>query len=1005
MSLKDWLHQEKLSTCHSGLNDAGVKTTEDLYKLQNDNIDKIGCEVGWNASTRKNLISAVNKLRIGSLVGTARPSRKGRESTTIVSRNKPYWLLMTQDSLQDLLSKQDDNKTLEELRAEIIEQRREKSAIKTRKRKHPGGPVAPDNPSDDRPISVLLKQVKASTAAQNYYLKPAVRMRSANGGDESKEEFERRSRIDWDAPNEAYRDRVLSIMPCISGTRMREHAIDPSAQIVDLYDIPDRFPQLNNLQNCCDAMKYELIDCQNPDITTDTQITIGQEVQKFWLEITDELINSLTQDHNIVSKMKNQIEQIEKFTTLIAVHRSELEQLYEQLQKKRPIQETDLLRRMDDHRDFLATHADVAEEYLSALTQLAISKEKLTEINSESFGEFKKIADLPLVLKNLITGVCIIFGLSKPSIDEAISFMSDSGLQNKLLNFDPKRMDLEVRAAVTQFIMDNQESFDPERVASFNHKAVLLAEWVEGVDGLLGVYSKLAQYSDGANILKQIETAYSDLRHNKSSVAKTQQEDICYLNVLDQVRWNIDLMKQCEDAQMRITTRRAKMIKRLVNCEALPVYTDIILPDGYVLPYDKACSKVRTQFGELTEMEIKFVFLAVKKHFILLTRLYKTFASFEGKNGQGLLGISSLIWGICCKAMWLEKVCADDPQDYIYEIFNSSVKSTESRTDELDFSTLHGSTVKEVKLEHKEEHRLNGVWKCGESTTRYWTLESKPGDLLTGFIGSEEFARIDGEIVKENHFLFNVKWGKMSDKSGMTAKCKATQVDGATIRVRYLTSNRKKGYWILQKTGEKVRVQNRNDPSLQYDSFVEAIIRLSIYIWTDIPAWEAIEALIEGYIIPNALGNWDVVPESDDSVMKYYDEEDIQFVLKGIFDVYGTQRRDKKRGKLLTFSGWENLVRKVNRNSSGNCKPATFRTMQFAFFTSKEMFPHDGPLNELTFIEFTSAVARLAFMMVQGIQQRTGRTATKPLLLNQCETLVSKLKDVLKHESGMSKEK
>jgi len=1005
MSLKDWLHQEELSTCHSGLNDAGVKTKDDLYKLQNDNIDKIGSEAGWNASTRKTLISALNKLRIGSLVGDAKPSTEGRGSTTAVSRSKPRpKLLMSQDSLLLLLSKQDDNKTLEELREDLIRQRSEKAEIKTRKRKHPGLNVAPDL-SEDIPISDLLKQVKASKAAQNYYLKPPANRRSAIVGDERKEEFERGSRIDWDAPNEAYRDRVSSIMPCVSDTRGRVHALDPSAQIIDLYDIPDRFPQLNNLQNCCDAMKYELIDGQNPNVSTDTQISIGKEVQKFQREITNDLINSLTKDHIIVSKMKIQIEQIEKFTTLIAVHRSELEQLYEQLKKERPKQDTDLLKRMDDHRGFLARHADVAEEYLSALTQLAISKEKLAEIDSETFGEFKKTADLPPVLKNLITGVCIIFGLSKPSLDEAISFISDNNLQNKLLNFDPKCMDVEVRATFTQFIMDNQESFDPERVASFNHKAGFLAEWVEGVDGLLGVYSKLEQYPDGVNILKQIETAYSELSHNKATVAKTQQEDTCWLNVLDQVRWNIDLMKQCEDAQVRITTRRTMMIKRLVNCEALPVYPDIILPDGYVLAYEQACSKVRTQFGELTEMEIKFVFLALKKHFVLLIRLFKTFASFEGKNGQGLLGISSLIWGICCKAMWLEKVCADDPQDYIYEIFNSSVQSTKSSTEELDFSTLDARTVKEVTPEHKVEHRLNGVWKCGESTTRFWTLEGKPGGLLTGFIGSEEFASIDGEIVKEKQFIFNIEWGKMSNKSGMTAKCKATQVDGATIRVRYLMSNRKKGYWILQKTGEKVRVQNTNVPSLRYDSFVEAIIRLSIYIWTELPAWEAIEALIEGYIIPNALGNWDVVPENDDSVLKYYDDEDIQYVLKGIFDIYSTQRRDKNRGKLLAFSRWEDLVRKVNRNTTGNCKPATFRTMQFAFFTSKEMFPNDGPLNELTFMEFTSAVARLAFMMVQGVQQRSGRTARKPQLLNQCETLVLKLKDLLKHESSISKEK
>merc|ERR1719320_2404785 len=594
---------------------------------------------------------------------------------------------------------------------------------------------------------------------------------------------------------------------------------------------------------------------------------------------------------------------------------------------------------------------------------------------------------------DLITGICMIFGMPKPSWRQATSFICGRDMRHRLLHFDPKDLDPKARSKATRFIMANLDSFDPDRVEGVSKKAVSLAEWVEGLNGLFEIFAKLDKFPDGERILKEIETAYAELRKNKAYVAKIMQEENCWQNVLDRLRWDIDLLRACENAQIRITTRRAKMMQKLEEYETLPEYTDVVLPEGYNEPYEQACRKIRTQFGELTELEFKFVFTVIKKYFMLLIHCYKTFASQEGKNGQGLLGMSSMMWGICCKSMNLPKLSEDESQDFLYEIFNlSSVQTMESNRHSVDFATLRGRTQKRNPLEdEKEDNVLTGVWQCGESTTRLWTIEAKLGGVFTGFIGSERYATIDGEISEDNELIFSIAWGKDSNKGKMTAKCKATWVDSANIRVKYTMSNRKKGYWILQKTGAKVRTQNVGASALHYDSFVEAVIRVAIYIWIDLPAWEAIEALMDEHITPYALSNWNVMPETDDNVLQYFQRREVKSVLNAIFKKYSTQRN-----KLLTYPKWEELVRKINRAGSGTFEQASFRIQQFSFFTSIEMFPHDGPLNELSFSEFTFAIARLAFMMVLSSKGKRGVAATKPNLLSQCQTMIGWLTDIKK---------
>jgi len=467
-------------------------------------------------------------------------------------------------------------------------------------------------------------------------------------------------------------------------------------------------------------------------------------------------------------------------------------------------------------------------------------------------------------------------------------------------------------------------------------------------------------------------------------------------NVLDQLRFDIELLKECENTKIRITTRRTNMITRLEEYNTLPEYADTILPDAYVKPYEHACKKIRTQFGELTEVEFKFVFSVIKKYFVKLIRLYKTYASFEGKNGQGLCGMSSLVWGICCKAMDLPKLSEDDAQDFIYDIFKlSSVQTMDASRHSVEVATLRAKTQK-LMGEVKEDSGITGVWQCGKTNTRLWTLETKLGGVFTGCIGTAKYATIEGKIGEKGEHTLTIAYGKDSNRSRLTVKCKAKQVDGATIRVWCKMSNGEKGYWVLKKTGAKVRTQNKGFIALCYDNFVEAIIRLSIYIWTDIPAWEAIEALMVEHL-PRALSKWDVVPESNGTVQQYFKEREVKSILASIYNAHSLSRRDKKKGKLLNYPKWEELVRKISRSASGSFESASFRTMQFSFFASKEMFPNDGPLNELTFAEFKCAVARLAFMMVVGYKSRHSVLGPKPQLSNQCKDMITWLKDVKKY--------
>jgi len=741
------------------------------------------------------------------------------------------------------------------------------------------------------------------------------------------------------------------------------------------------------LKNCCEAIEEQLLDCKVPKIPTETQRDIEEEVQGLKHVLRTEFLGALHEEKEYkLDEIKALIKLIDMFKIVLDGRIEKFEEINKKLLKEKPGKDNDLIRRMDEHLKTLATHKEFAVEYLNAINDLEACKAKLAVIDHKTFAEMKVMKQPPKVLRNLLTGVCMIFGMAKPSWRDATSFICGNDMRNKLLNFDPKVLDPKARYKATKFIVQNMESFNPVRVKGVNRKAVSLADWVDGLNRVFEVFMKLEQFPDGDMILNRITKAHSELMKNKEQIWKMEQELSSWQSVLHQLSWNIKLLKHCQYTQNTIKNRREKTMKCLQEREN--EFDEIILPENYKIPFEEACKKIRTQFGELTEAELNLIFSMIKKYFLVMIRLYKTYASLEGKKRQGLYGMSTTMWGVCCKSMELGELFEDEAQELIYEIFNRcTMKTMHCSKHSVDLAAFRVKTLgKNYTKDAKKDQSLTGIWKLGEGSTNLWVIESRFGGLFSGFIGSERNAIINGEISEGNVLHFRITWGKESDKARLAAKCNAVQVNGTTLRVKYSMSNKKKGYWILKKTGAKVRTQNKGRPALEYSSFVEALIRLSIRIRHDLSPWKAIEVLMQNHVTPKAFTNWDVIPETNDTVQQYFNRKEVKSILCAIFKKYSVQR---SRSTTLIYPKWEKLVRNINASASGIFATASLRTTQFSFFTSKVMFPVKGPLDELSYKEFICAVARLSYKMVT-IEQ--GQTSRKPKLSLQCKTMISWLK-------------
>jgi len=968
MSLKIWLRKEDLLTCQPALRDAGVKKPSDLCELLEGDIQDLGLNANWKVSTRRRMIKSMNKLKSEQSKIEVRPSK-----SKSVSRSKRKSAAKKQgghELLYGNFRKNDDDR------------RRRWKSMKSKSVKRTKSLRATDDNIMQLPEKEISKRVKASALLQNQYIRKPAYTKKTIRKDDCKTESNSEKKGIWRQSASAACS-FNTPLPCAP----RGLTVDSSSEEVVLCNIPERLPRLKSLKNCCDALKDQLLLCNLPQIPTPTQGEIEKQIRGLKYELDTKFIAALTQVRETnLDDMNALIKWIDKFKTMLHGRRAKLEGLFVKLMKEKPRKDDNVLRRMAEHRETLATHKSFAIEYQNAVDELETYNEKLAVIDHKTFAEMKVMKQPPKVLKNLLTGVCMVFGMSKPSWREATSFICRRDMRHKLLNFDPKVLDPKARHKATKFILENMDSFNPVRVEGVNRKAVLLADWVEGLNRVFVVCMKLEKFPNGEKILRKIQKAHSELKRNKALIAKMEQERISWENVLDQLSWDIKLLQQCGNVQNKIKEHPQKVIEYLEE-RKLPQFDEITLPENFKIPFEEACMNIRSKFGKLTAAELKLIFSMIKKYFLIMVRLYKTYASLEGKKRLGLRGMSRTMWGVCCESMELGKLSEDEAQNFIYEIFSrSAMKTMISSKHSVEVAAFREKSLgRKVVEDAKNDRGLTGVWQLGKSTTQLWTIETKFGGGFTGFIGSERNATLQGKISGNNMLNFRIAWGKESIMGKLTAKCKAMLVDGATLHVRYAMSNKKKGYWILKKTRAKIRKQNKGTSALQYSSFVEAIIQMSIHIWNDLQPWKAIEALMERHIIPKAFANWDVVPETNDTVQRYFNRKEVKSILLAIFKKYSVGRN--RRGMLL-YPKWEKFVRKINVSAHGILQKASLRTIQFSFFASKVMFPEMGGWNELKYNEFICAVARLAFLMV-AVQ---GFTEQKPKLSLQCQTMISWLK-------------
>jgi len=770
--------------------------------------------------------------------------------------------------------------------------------------------------------------------------------------------------------------------------KQKDRTLPSSANVIPsnaLVEIPESCPLLNNITNCCHTLQCELLTCQEPTLSSETQNELTHAIQKFQQTVSKKLIDTLTEEWNLeIPEMEEQIAEMNKFSDTIVCHKAHWEKLNIKLSEERPERNLELMRHVEKHRGVLKKHKQFADDYSIALAQLEVSRKKISVIDSTTFAEMKSMKRPPKVLSDLITAVCLLFGMKTPSWDQATSFICGKTVRKKLLYFEPKKLDPKARSFAMRFIAKNENSFDTGRVRIVSKKAVALVEWVNGLNGMLEVTAKLNRFPNGDQILLQIESALDELRKVEDVVEREENVEKRWANVLGQLEYDINVLKSCHEVLETVKSRRTKLVGNLKSCVKMPKIPDTNLPASYMKPYWQTCEKIRSRLPEFSEADFKFTFAMLKRYYVLLMQLFKTYASFEGKNGQGIAGMSSLIWGIMCKSMKLPKLCQDEAQYCVYEIFNlSSVQSVEATTSMPSKGSQWGKKKSDIDI--------SGVWTCKGSKSGAWNLQLKSKNIITGFIGNEKFAHIKGSLEDDGEIRLKVSYQSDSDKAGMTAKCKAS-IEDAVLNVKYVLSNKEQGAWILQRTATKVRVQSTGISTLQLDSFLEAIIRLSRNIWGNLTPWEALETIVETHVIGSALSSWNVNPKDNDIIQKYINERSVKKLLASLFSAFSQPRCDKKKGRLMVYSKWEELVGKINRFASGPLfERASFRTMQFSFFTSKELFPQDGPLDELTWGEFKEAIVRLAYIMVlpKKSKRRTPRIKSgKPQLLEQCKTLV-----------------
>jgi len=381
-------------------------------------------------------------------------------------------------------------------------------------------------------------------------------------------------------------------------------------------------------------------------------------------------------------------------------------------------------------------------------------------------------------------------------------------------------------------------------------------------------------YKKEEKVIESVKMAIRKKKKLDRAISNSRRMEQYIENVMAQLRYNIELMKACEEAlkeelaQTNVKTRKSRKVldletsgknsivakpKNTETRQKIP-YTE--LPLRLNKPFEQTCKKIQRRYTGLSFMQLQYTFLMVKRHFLLLLRLYKTYTGMEEKNGRVFAGMSCAIWILCCQSLELPDNFNSRQQNYQTKIF----------------------------------------YQCAHSRSR------------------------------------------------------------------------------------------EKDSILRYDDFIEAITQIAMHASPEKEVWDAIDHLIMYHVIPKALDGWDIeLPNRN--LLAIFEEVNNKAILQRVFSHYCSYQDKEVQGKLLSFSKWEKMVyqkdekvlsfmnwqklcqdvTQVGMNDRTRFRQPTLQDQQFAFFTSKSLFPKRGCANytdALCWEEFLDAVVRLAFKVV-----------------------------------------
>jgi len=796
-------------------------------------------------------------------------------------------------------------------------------------------------------------------------------------------------------------EEVSEVSLILSAEEKKEFVFDPNQCVPDIPELPI----LSDTRDVVEAIGNLMLDCQNPRVKWECQPKIGIVVRALKAKCTPEFQELLCDDEDVsANRLKKQIKRLKDFKEVINKNKSELEAYLKAFKDEdNPFGDINtFLQEQRELEETLETHKEFAKEYQSAREAHEKAKQMIASIDQATFAEMKSMKRPPQALQDVITGVLILCGVQDVSWANCKRFICDKQTKKKLLEFDPRTVTRKDQKRCKKWLTEREQSFDEDRVFKVNRAAVPLALWVKGLFAIVKVYQRLESFKDGEKVIEAISNATTRHKQLEETIANCRRMEQYMQSIKDQLIFDIELLRSCEGIlDVEITQKSNALSELLIDIER-PTIPETVLPPEYVKPFDDTCRKIKTRYGDLTEIDMKYTFKMLKKYFVLLVRFYKTYSGMEGKLGQGLVGMSSLMWGVCCQALELPLTTDDDTPFNLPGIFDLCAV-TVLASDEKDVSDDERKNAAEGNLD--PELGLTGIWRCDN---QLWTLTQSTAESFHGFVQNENTAKIKGTIEDGDLMIFSVKWQPTSEKPGLVANCKSSYSNDMTdFRVRYKTNRGVSGIWEVSKTGGKIRKQAKGTSWLKYDDFVEAIMRVGIQLNAAKQPWEALEYLVLEHVLPKALARWNVDPKNP-RIEEVLQEKKNKKIFADVFRAYSHARKDKKSGRLLGYGKWEqlckDLIQAANKARSNFNRPS-FRVQQFAFFTSNALFSltEDVVLNELTWTEFKHGIVRLAFYMVVLNNKKTRRSQTSLVDESPEDVVITKTKVVIKWLESIAK--